>query len=158
MKKLLLVLVLFYANANEILEVSALHFNADENSGIIELNENVAIKKGKDELYAPKVIINVDKNRKPTHYSAFGGVNFVVATKDNRLLKGSANEVHYNVLNGEYRLKGNSKVKEDNKVNTVVGEEIIVNNDIGFVNITGTQNKPAKIIFQMENQAESKKQ
>lgn len=157
-KTLLILLLLFTANANDdILEVSALHFNADEKSGIIELKENVAIKKGKDELYAPKVVINIDKNRKPTNYSAFGGVNFIVVTKDNRHLKGSANEVYYNALNGEYRLKGNSKVKEADKVNTVVGEEIIINNEIGFVNITGTQNKPAKIIFQMESQADSKK-
>lgn len=155
MKKALLIFILMCGiNADEILEVSALYFNADETSGIIELLENVAIKKGKDELYAPKVIINIDKNRKPTQYSAFGGVDFVVVTKDNRHLKGRANEVYYNALNGEYRLKGNSKVEEENKVNTVVGEEIIINNDIGFVNITGTQNKPAKLIFQMENKQE----
>lgn len=147
---LLLAFVPLFALDENTLEISALHFNADENGGTIELLDNVAIKKGKDELYAPKVVINIDKNRKPQHYSAFGGVDFKVSTKDNRTLQGSANEVHYNALSGEYRLKGNAKVKESDKINSVVGEEIIINNETGFLNITGTKSKPAKIIFQME--------
>lgn len=141
---------------DDVLEVTAVHFMSNEKKGLIELEENVEIKKGKDELYAPKVTINVDKNRKPTKYSAFGGVDFVVVTKDNRHLKGSAKEVHYNALNGEYRLIGNARVKEDNKVNLVIGEDIIVNNDIGYVNITGTSKKPAKVIFQMEKKDDKK--
>lgn len=137
------------ANETNLLEVTALHFSADEKSGIIELTDSVAIKKGKDELYAPKVIINIDKNRTPLKYSAFGGVDFVITTNDNRLLKGRADEIIYDPKSGEYRLKGNAKVNEDNKINTIVGEEIVINNDIGFVNITGTRGKPAKLIFQM---------
>ncbi|RDU64721.1 LptA/OstA family protein [Helicobacter sp. MIT 14-3879] len=157
MKTLLLLIMLFTLNASDdILEVSALNFLSDEKKGIVELNTNVEIKKGKDELYAPKVIINIDKNRKPIKYSAYGGVDFLVVTKDNRHLKGSADEVYYNTLNGEYKLVGNGKVKEDNKINLVVGEEIIINNDIGYVNITGTDNKPAKVIFQMEKKDDKK--
>lgn len=134
-----------------LLEVSALNFSADEKSGIIELEGSVAIKKGRDELYAPKVVINIDKNRTPLKYSAFGGVDFAVTTNDNRLLKGRANEVHYDAKRGEYRLIGSAKVQESDKINSVIGEEIVINNDIGFVNITGTKGKPAKLIFQMED-------
>lgn len=139
-----------FAEESNTLEVSALHFSADEKSGIIELTDSVAIKKGKDELYAPKVVINIDKNRTPLKYSAFGGVDFAITTNDNRLLKGRADEIVYDPKSGEYRLKGNAKVNEDNKINSVVGEEIVINNSIGFVNITGRQGKPAKLIFQME--------
>lgn len=138
------------AEDSNILEVSALHFSADEKSGIIELTDSVAIKKGKDELYAPKVVINIDKNRTPLKYSAFGGVDFAITTNDNRLLKGRADEIIYEPKSGEYRLKGNAKVNENDKINSVVGEEIIINNSIGFVNITGKKGKPAKLIFQME--------
>lgn len=158
MKKLLfftLALPLFALDENT-LEISALHFSADEKGGVIELLENVAIKKGNDELYAPKVVVNIDKNRKPKSYSAFGGVEFKVSTKDKRTLKGSAKEVHYNAISGEYHLKGNAKVKESNKINSVMGEEIIINNETGFLNITGTKNKPAKIIFQMEGKESDK--
>ena len=138
-----------FADVSNLLEVSALNFSADEKSGIIELEGEVAIKKGKDELYAPKVVINIDKNRTPLRYSAFGGVDFAVTTNDNRLLKGRADEVSYDPKNGEYRLKGNAKVNENDKINSVVGDEIVINNDIGFVNITGKSGKPAKLIFQM---------
>lgn len=158
MKKLLFTLIFMplFALDDNTLEISALHFSADEKGGIIELLENVAIKKGKDELYAPRVVINIDKNRKPQSYSAFGGVDFKVSTKDKRTLQGSANEVHYNAISGQYHLKGSAKVKESNKINSVVGEEIIINNETGFLNITGTQNKPAKIIFQMEGKESDK--
>lgn len=152
----LLLAISAFADDSNILEVSALHFSADEKSGIIELTDSVAIKKGSDELYAPKVVINIDKNRTPMKYSAFGGVKFTITTNDNRLLKGSADEVNYNPKSGEYRLKGNAKVQESDKINSVVGDEIIVNNDIGFVNITGRAGKPAKLIFKMEDSAQKK--
>ena len=145
-----------FADDSNLLEVSALHFSADEKSGIIELEGEVAIKKGKDELFAPKVVINIDKNRTPLKYSAFGGVDFAVTTNDNRLLKGRADEVSYDPKSGEYRLKGNAKVNERDKINSVVGDEIIINNDIGFVNITGKSGKPAKLIFQMDDKDSQK--
>lgn len=148
--RILFVLIGAFLYANDNLEVKALHFKADETKGIIELEEDVEVKRGKDELYASKVIINIDKDRMPTNYSAYGGVDFVVVTKDNRRLKGEADEVHYNALSGEYRLVGNSKVIEDGVTNMVMGEEIIINNDIGYVNITGTQQKPAKLIFKLD--------
>ncbi|RAX54675.1 hypothetical protein CCY99_02615 [Helicobacter sp. 16-1353] len=148
---ILVIFTLLFLNAADTLEVKALNFEADENNGIIELNNNVEIKKGQDELYASKVVIHIDKNRIPLNYSAYGGVTFVVVTKDNRKLHGKANEVFYNATNGEYKLIGDGEVIEDNKINSVTGEEIIINNDIGYVNITGTSNKPAKLIFQLED-------
>lgn len=150
MRILFVILFASLLQATDTLEVKALNFAADESKGIVELNDNVEIKKGKDELYASKVIINIDKNRIPTSYEAYGGVTFVVVTTDNRKLHGKANEVFYNATNGEYRLVGNSEVIEEDKINSVVGEEIIINNDIGYVNITGTLDKPAKLIFQLE--------
>ena len=42
-------------------------------------------------------------------------------------------------------------MSENDKINSVVGDEIVINNDIGFVNITGKSGKPAKLIFQMED-------
>lgn len=146
----LFIYILCFLQADDTLEVKALYFTADENRGIIELNDDVEIKKGQDELYASKVIIDIDKNRVPTNYSAYGGVTFIVVTKDNRKLHGKADEVFYNATNGEYRLVGNGRVVEDNNINEVTGEEIIINNDIGYVNITGTSTKPAKLIFQLK--------
>lgn len=147
--RILLCCICLFINADD-LEVKALYFKADETKGIIELNENVEVKRNQDELYAESVIINIDKDRMPTYYSAYGNVNFVVVTNDNRRLVGNANELYYNALNGEYRLVGNAKVIEDNTTNLVTGEEIILNNDIGYVNVTGTHKKPAKLIFKLE--------
>lgn len=157
MKFLILIIVVLTLSANDSLEVKALNFSADESKGIIELNENVEIKKGSDELYASKVIINIDKNRIPMSYEAYGGVTFVIITKDNRRLHGKANEVFYNAINGEYRLVGNSEVLEDNKINSITGEEITLNNETGYLNIIGTRDKPAKFIFQMKDKNATEK-
>lgn len=151
-----LALFLFLRAEDDVIEVTALNFKSNEKKGIVELDTNVNIKKGEDELYAPKVIINLDKNHKPIKYSAFGGVTFLVVTKDNRHLKGSAKEVHYNTLNGEYELIGNAIIQENNKVNSVTGEDVIINNDVGYVNVVGTNKKPAKVIFQMEKKDDKK--
>ena len=155
MFRILVVFISIFLYADDTLEVKALYLKADEIKGIIELDENVEIKRGRDELYASKVIINIDKDRMPTKYFAYGGVNFVVVTKDNRILQGKANEVYYNALNGEYKLVGDSKVIEEGTTNAVTGEEIIINNDIGYVNITGTNKKPAKVIFKLEEGKQS---
>lgn len=137
--------------ANDTLEINALNLTADEKNGIITLENEVFIKKGSDELRAPKVVVNIDKNRNPTQYSALGGVQFSILTQDKRKLNGRANEVHYDAKSGEYRLLGNSEVREENKINVIVGEEIILNKEKGYANITGTAKKPAKLIFKMEN-------
>lgn len=136
----------------DILEVTAVKLIADENKGIIELVDNVKIKKNDDELFASKVIINVDKNRVPTGYSAYGGVTFSITTKDKRKFYGKSNEAFYNVLSGEYRLIGNSELNQENSINKVKGDEIIVNNNVGYVNIIGDNKKPAKVIFELEEQ------
>ena len=60
--RILFIFIGVFLYADDTLEVKALHLKADENKGIIELDENVEIKRGKDELYASKVIINIDKN------------------------------------------------------------------------------------------------
>lgn len=143
------ILVSVFAQS-EILEVTAKEFIANEKKHTIELIDNVKITKGKDELFANKVIIDIDDKRTPISYSAYGDVKFTISTKDNRTFFGTSKEAFYNVESGEYRLVGNGELKEKNNINTIIGDEIIVNNDVGYVNITGTNNKPAKLIFKLD--------
>lgn len=139
----------------ETLEVTATKLNAYEKKGIIELMENVKVKKNKDELFALKVVIQLDANRVPIGYSAYGDVKFVIVAKDKKFY-GKSDEAYYDARKDEYRLLGNSELNQENSINKVRGREIIVNNNIGYVNITGTSGKPAKIIFELEGKSAKK--
>lgn len=158
MKKcsLLFVIFVYVCYGVDVLEVTANRLSADENKGIIELIENVIIKKNKDELFASKVIVKLDRNRVPVGYSAYGDVKFNIVTKDNKKFYGKSDEAYYDVKRDEYRLLGNSELNQENSVNKVKGKEIIVNNSIGYVNITGSVNKPAKVIFELESKNDKK--
>lgn len=137
----------------ETLDISALKLIANDKNHTIELIDNVVIKKDKDELFASRVIMNVDDRRVPINYAAYGGVRFRVTTKNNRIFQGKSNEAHYDALTGEYRLIGNGVIKENNTINVVTGDEIILNNDTGYVNVVGSRDRPAKLIFELEEKA-----
>lgn len=134
----------------ESLDIKALKLIANDKNQTIELIDNVVIKKGNDELFASKVIMRVDNRRVPINYSAYGGVKFRVTTKNNRIFQGKSNEAYYDALTGEYRLIGDGIIKENNTINVVTGDEIILNNDTGYVNVVGSRNRPAKLIFELE--------
>lgn len=148
-------IIFCFCYSADVLEVTATRLNANEKKGIIELIENVKVKKNKDELFAFKVVIQLDKNRVPVGYSAYGDVKFTIVTKDKKFY-GKSDEAYYDAIKDEYRLLGNSELNQENSINKVKGKEIIVNNSIGYVNITGTSSKPAKVIFELESKSDKK--
>ncbi|PAF52194.1 lipopolysaccharide transport periplasmic protein LptA [Helicobacter sp. 13S00477-4] len=152
MKKIFLLFSLFFAlNAQETLEVTAQKFFGDDAKGITVIEGNVHIKKSKDTLEANKVIIHTDKDRKPEFYEAEGNVKFHIFMENGREIKGHSDKLTYNAGSGEYRLLQNAVVNEVGKENTIRGEEIIVNNESGYANVLGSQNKPAKFIFNLDD-------
>ena len=153
---LLFISFIYICYGVDVIEVTANKLSADEKTGTIELIENVRVKKNKDELFASKIVIKLDKNREPTGYSAYGDIKFNIVTKDNKKFYGKSDEAYYDTKKDEYRLLGNSELNQENSINKVKGGEIIVNNDIGYVSITGTANKPAKIIFELESNGNKK--
>ncbi|PAF42068.1 lipopolysaccharide transport periplasmic protein LptA [Helicobacter sp. 11S03491-1] len=146
--------------AQETLEITAKKFSSNDAKGITIIEGDVHIKKSKDTLEADKVIIYTDKNRKPQSYEAQGNVKFHIFMQDGREIKGHSDKLTYNAQSGEYRLIQNAVVNEIGKANTIRGEEIIVNNENGYANVIGSENKPAKFIFNLDDtqQKDSKKQ
>ncbi|PAF54435.1 lipopolysaccharide transport periplasmic protein LptA [Helicobacter sp. 13S00482-2] len=158
MKKIIclfcLVLSLF---AEETLEISAKKFFSDDKNGITRIQGDVHIKKSKDTLEADQVVIYTDKDRKPISYEAEGNVKFHIFMQDGREIKGHSDRLIYESKTGEYRLLENAVLKEVGKENTIRGEEIVVNNENGYANVLGSDSKPAKFIFNLDDVSVSKK-
>ncbi|RDU73213.1 lipopolysaccharide transport periplasmic protein LptA [Helicobacter anseris] len=151
MKKIfLLALCVCVVFGSELLEVSADRFSGNEKTGESIVEGNVKITKGADKLEAKKVVIYTNSNRKLAKMIAEGGVVFVVTTQDGRRMHGKANVLSYDAITGEYHLKKQAEVKEEGRENTIKGEEIFLNNKTGYVNVVGGANKPAKLIFNLE--------
>lgn len=158
MKKILCLCFFFCGLfAQETLEVSAKKFSSDDKTGITHIEGDVHIKKSKDTLEADEVIIHTDKDRKPLSYEADGNVKFHIFMEDGREIKGHSDRLTYDAKTGEYRLLQNAVVKEVGKENTIRGEEIVVNNESGYANVLGSENKPAKFIFNLDDISKDKK-
>lgn len=157
MKKILclcfLVCALF---GQETLEVTAKKFSSDDKNGITHIQGDVHIKKSKDTLEADEVTIYTDKNRKPLSYEADGNIKFHIFMEDGREIKGHSDKLTYDAKTGEYRLLKNAVVREVGKENTIRGEEIVVNNESGYANVLGSENKPAKFIFNLDDVSKDK--
>lgn len=158
MKKILclccFVCVLF---AQETLEITAKKFSSDDKNGITHIQGDVHIKKSKDTLEADEVTIYTDKNRNPLSYEADGNIKFHIFMEDGREIRGHSDKLIYNAKTGEYRLLKNAAVKEVGKENTIRGEEIVINNESGYANVLGSENKPAKFIFNLGDISKDKK-
>lgn len=149
-----LVCVLF---GQETLEITAKKFSSDDKNGITHIQGDVHIKKAKDTLEADEVTIYTDKNRKPLSYEADGNIKFHIFMEDGREIKGHSDKLTYDAKTGEYRLLKNAVVREVGKENTIRGEEIVVNNESGYANVLGSENKPAKFIFNLGDISKDKK-
>lgn len=151
MKKILLLLLLAtQLFANEI-EISAKELIADEKKKITHLKGNVEIKRLKDKLNANEAFIFLDSNNRPTKMQALGNVRFIFTFKDGRSIEGSSNEALYFPNTREYQVLGNAVVKEVDKNNTVKGDKIIIRQNDGFISVVGKEDKPARLIFKLED-------
>lgn len=142
----------------ETLEITADKFLANEKKRTTIIEGHVYIKKGQDTLTADKVIIYTNQKRRPIKYEAFGSVKFYIVTQDGRHVQGHSDRLIYDAIKKEYRLLQNAVVNEVGKVNSIKGEEIILNNVKGYADVVGGKDKPAKFIFDMEDVQKANKQ
>ncbi len=148
----LLALFIFCTNAfSEVLEVSAKEFIGNGISGKSVLRGNVEVKKSGDILRANEMEIYMDSNRKLKKIRAVGEVYFFLTTQDGRKVEGSCQELKYDAISGDYFLNKNAHLKEIGKANTLNGDTIFFNKKTGEMSVKGVKNKPAKLIFNLDD-------
>ncbi len=149
MKYLVYFLILTILSANEV-EITADKFTADEAKGVSVFTGNVHVVKGKDDLKADKIIINFDKNKQPTLYTAIGHAKAKLIIKDkNYFAKG--NTLIYDPLTLKYTIKKNAFLQELDTDKKVYGENIRVDQARGYYEVDGKANKPVKFIFKLKD-------
>lgn len=150
MKKLLLIIAFsFTLVASEQVEVNAMEFEADEHKLISYFRGAVFIKKGKDEIRADLLKIDFDKKNKPVKYDATGNVSFKITTSSQHFV-GTANQIIYEPSNKKYRAFGRVNIKETTKNQILKGESIIIDRISGKANLKGSNNRPVKFIFTVD--------
>jgi len=108
------------------------------------------IKKLDDWLHADKVIVYFDDNNETKMYKAIGNVTFELENNKNNY-RGKAQEVTYHPLTKIYELEGKAIIDDVVNNRHVNGNKIQLDMNTGDVQVSGSQKKPVKFIFDMEN-------
>ena len=143
-----LFLSLVFAFANQV-EISEEHFFADEKKGENVLSGNVVVKRDKDILYASKLVVMTNKKRKATKYIATGNTRFEIILQD-KLYKGSGDELIYDVSSDSYEINGNASVEETQSKKKVTGDKIFIDRKQEVYSVISNEQKPAKFVFELE--------
>ncbi len=133
----------------EKLEVTAQRLDADEKRHLSTLSGNVVIKKGEDKIECEKLVIKFDMKNKPIFYTTKGGVKFEIHTKKEHF-KGKAKELTYDPIKRLYTMRGSVYIKELKSDQELSGEVITIDRDNGKASISGTDTKPVKLIFDVQ--------
>ncbi len=131
-------------------EIKADKFSADEMLGQGKFLGNVVISKGNDILRADKLLVDFNKKKKPTKYTANGNVSINIFIKGKNYF-GSGNKLIYEPLKNAYRLDGNAFLEDRTTNKKVYGESIYVNQKDGKYEVDSKDNEPVKFIFQIDD-------
>ncbi len=149
MKYFIFFLTLTILSASEVV-ITADKFSADETKGISIFTGNVHIVKGKDDLKADKVVVNFDKKKQPTLYTASGHAKAKLTMKGKRYFA-KGNTLIYNPLTLKYIIEKNAFLQELDSDKKIYGENIRVDQARGYYEVDGKKNKPVKFIFQIQD-------
>ncbi|WP_281951067.1 lipopolysaccharide transport periplasmic protein LptA [Nitrosophilus kaiyonis] len=159
MKKIALLMILFLMSAlAEDIEITSKNFEADEKKLISIFTKDVHIKKGKDKIDAQKVIVYFDKKRKPVKYEAIKNVKFFIVLDNNKTYEGKAQKIIYLPNSKEYIFEKDVFIVQMPDQRKIYGEKIVVNKSSGKAKVEGSETKPVKFIFKVEeNSTKAKK-
>ena len=139
---------------SETLIIDAQDFQADDKKGISIFTGNVKIKMGEDKLNAQRVDVffETDKktnNKTPLRYEATGKADFEIVTKDKHYV-GNGDKIIYSPQKEEYTIIGNGFIHEQNDDRKIYGDTIYVNQLNGEAKVKGSENKPVKLIINVD--------
>jgi lipopolysaccharide export system protein LptA len=148
--KIALLLLLTQSLFAEKVEITSTSMEAEDEKKEVHFIGDAKIHKGKDWLYADRVIVYFGENNDTEMYEAIGTVTFEFKKEDQHF-KGSADKVKYHIVKSLYVLTGNAVIDDLANKSHVNGDEIILDMTTGNVKVQGDKKKPVKFIFEMEN-------
>jgi len=135
------------------IEVTSKQFEGDQSKGISIFSGDVVVKRAKDYIKADKVIVTTDKKKKPTKLEFFGSnnhqIDFTINYENNISYKGKTDKIEYYPITREYILTGNVSVEGIVEKRKIYGEKIVLEQVNKKAKIFGTDNRPARFIFEV---------
>ncbi|MBT8343524.1 MAG: lipopolysaccharide transport periplasmic protein LptA [Sulfurovum sp.] len=148
--KIILLFMLTQTLFAEKVEITSTSMEAEELKKEVHFIGNAKIIKGADWLHAERVIVYFGENNETSKYEAIGSVSFEFK-KDNNHFKGSADKVMYHIAKSLYVLTGSAVIDDLVKKSHVDGDRIMLDMSTGSVDVKGSNKKPVKFIFDMED-------
>ena len=150
MKILIMLLSLVVFLSAQTVEVVADKFFADEKKQVTEFSGNVVVTKGKDKLFANKLVITFDKHKQPLKYTASGNATIDMIMND-KIYFGSAQKMIYDPIKDQYIFIKNAFLHEKVTNKKIYGDKIFVNQRTGRYEVESNGKKPVKFIFKVED-------
>lgn len=148
--KILFILILNISLfANQLVNIEAENFIADQNTLTTTFTTNIKIVKADDKIFADKVIVLFDKENTPIKYEATKNVKFSLLTKKS-LIVGSCESLTYSPKSKNYTLQGSVKIDDPSLGRKISASKVIIDQVNGKTIITGQKKKPVKFIFDIK--------
>lgn len=144
-----IVVVLFFVSSllAQKIEINAKLFEGSKDNQTGVFSKDVSIKQGNDFLNCQVLTIKTNKDNKISSYEARSVTSFSITMADS-VFKGRADKIFYDVNKNSYELRGNVKIKENNK--ELVADYIYINQKDGTYKVkSNKENKPVKLIFEI---------
>ena len=151
----LLAVIMAFLSAAEVI-ITSNNFEGDDNAGISKFYGNAKAVKGQDVITANTFMVYTDSKRKMQKIEAIENAKFYIVN-DGKTYKGYADKLIYYPDKKEYELIGNAMAEYIEEKRKVYGDHIIVNNDTKKAVVVGSEAKPARFIFFIEDENKSKK-
>ncbi|MDX1807924.1 MAG: lipopolysaccharide transport periplasmic protein LptA [Sulfurospirillaceae bacterium] len=149
MKYLIYFFILTLLSASEV-QITADKFMANEAKFVSVFTGHVHVTKGSDNLKADKIVIDFDKNKKPTKYTATGNAEANMTINKKKYFA-SGETLIYEPNLSRYTIKKNAFLHELDTDKKVYGEVIYVDQAKGYYEVESKKNEPVKFIFKIED-------
>ncbi|BAF69892.1 lipopolysaccharide transport periplasmic protein LptA [Nitratiruptor sp. SB155-2] len=150
MKKIIFLLSISFILFAQEIEITSQKFEASEKELISKFFGNVFVKRGTNRLWADKLFVYFNKQKKPIKFIATGNVRFDLFDQKNKEYKGKCNKLVYFPNKKVYQLFEDVHIVTYPDKKEVYGDKIYLDLIASKVNVAGTKKRPVKMILNIE--------
>ena len=131
------------------INVTSNSMTAEDMTKEVHFIDNATAVQGDSWIHGNEIIVYFDENNQTKKYVAVGTVTFEFKEKENHYT-GSADKVTYYPVKSTYVLVGKAIIDDIINKRHVDGDEITLDMTTGNANVKGSEKKPVKFIFDMQ--------
>ncbi len=148
MKKLIFLILTVILFASE-LKITSKQFYYNSKAMTSVFIGNVKAVKDNDNIFADKLTVFFNKDKKPVKIEAIGNVRFKISMDNNSTYSGKCDKLFYYIKTGDILLIGNAFIKKIETNESISGDRIKINRITKNIEVLGNKNKPVNIIIKV---------